>query len=1033
MSLKEKVVWLPYDFDTAIGINNEGKLVFGYELEDTDHLEGGADVYNGQESVIWKNIRVAFAKELAEMYKTLRSTGALSYQKVEQMFEEHQAKWPERLANEDSKFKYTDPGVEDGNWSYLEMLQGLKTEQRKWWLYNRFRYIDSKYNAGDALSDLIQLRGYAKADVTVTPYADIYPSVKYGSYLVQARGKRGTATTLPCPLDNVNDTEIYIYSSSQLASVGDLSGLKVGFADFSMATRLQNIKIGDSDPEYENRNLTALTLGNNILLKTLDVRNCPSLGTGDQKAVDISGCEIIEEVYFDGTAIQGLTLPNGGVLKKLHLPSTMTNLTILNQKAITEFVIPTYDNISTLRLENVSAVIDELAILNAVPAGSRVRLIGVAWECADAEEIEGILAVLDTMRGLNESGGNMDKAQVAGRIHIPTLTGSQKGSFEARYPYINYDADYLETTLTLKTWDSSSTIAEITCYNGVPQSEIPEVPVRESTAQYSYTPEGWNVSVDAQTGDADCVQNVTSDRTVYAAYSRTVRTYTVTFVRAAEDGGGTLQTLPYIPYGRTLSASSYTGATPTTTKGDAAEYPFQSWTPAFAPIIADTTYTARFGSPVEIAEITDSWERIITNIDNGTYADKYKLGNYKPLDLGDEGIINMQIVAMDEDVLSSGGTAPITFIGMEVLNTEKYSGSSGGGRWSNSTIHGFLQTDILPMIESRHKSVHDRLQRVNKISRYSISTSYNSTETTQDLLWIPNAREVGVGGTNVETYGVAYSKVYKNNPSRRKCKSGDSETTYMWATRTHFSYNAGVVVINPDGTYGNTYGRSYTCGVALSFCLGLEPETITDSWETILANESPSESYQIGDTKYLDLGAEGRHLMEIVAFDSDDKADGSGKAKITWISKTLLNSTHQMVSSYTGDWENTTLRTYLRSTVKDLIPETVRNSIVPVTKTTTVYVDGAVSTNGQTTADDVWIPSSRELNLPSPGETTGAIYSDKFAANADRVKNKNGEKAGYFTRTAMSRSIYVLVTESGGKGNGDGYYSRPFAIGFCTD
>ncbi len=1003
MSLKKKVVWLPYDFDTAIGINNEGKLVFSYELEDTDHLEGGADVYNGQESVIWKNIRAAFGKELAEMYKTLRSTGALSYAKVEQMFEEHQAKWPERLTNEDSKFKYTDPGVEDGNWSYLEMLQGLKTEQRKWWLYNRFRYIDSKYNAGDALSDLIQIRGYAKADVTVTPYADIYPTVKYGSYLVQARGKRGMATTLACPLDNVNDTEIYIYSSSQLASVGDLSGFKVGFADFSMATRLQHIKIGDSDPEYENRNLTALTLGNNILLKTLDVRNCPSLGTGDQKAVDISGCEIIEEAYFDGTAIQGLTLPNGGVLKKLHLPSTMTNLTILNQKAITEFVIPTYANISTLRLENVSPVIDERAILNAIPAGSRVRLIGIAWECADAEEIDGVLDLLDTMRGLNESGGNTDTAQVSGTIHIPTMTGSQKSSFEARYPYINYDVDNLETTLTFKTWEGNTTIAEITCYNGVPQSEIPEVPARESTAQYSFSPAGWNVSMDAETGDAACVQNVMSDRTVYAAYSRTIRTYTVTFVRAAEDGGGILLTLTDIPYGRTLTAASYTGATPTTTKGDATEYPFKSWTPAFAPINADTVYTAKFDSPVEVVEITDSWDTIITNIDNGTYADKYKIGNYKPLDLGEDGVINMQIVAMDADELTSGGRAPITFVFMELTST----GS----------------TNLLPLFPD---SIVSRMQKVNKT--YTLYSNYRYVTYNRNYtdLWSLSVRELGRNSYDQETSGVVYGKIYSDNTSRIKKKQG---VAAGYGTRSAYTSKLGFKV-NASGAFTDSVSGGGNC---FGFCLGLEPETITDSWDTILANENPSESYQIGDTKYLDLGAEGRHLMEIVAFDADDKADGSGKAKITWISKSLLNSTHQMVSSYTGDWENTTMRTYLRDTVKNLIPETVRNSIVSVTKTTTVYINGTVSTNGQATADDVWIPSSRELNLPSPGETTGVIYSDKFADNADRVKQKNGEKSGYYTRTAMSRSIYVLVTEGGGKGNGDGYYSRPFAIGFCTD
>ena len=47
MSMKKKVVWLPYDMDTAAGTNNEGALVFGYELEDTDHLAGGADIFNG--------------------------------------------------------------------------------------------------------------------------------------------------------------------------------------------------------------------------------------------------------------------------------------------------------------------------------------------------------------------------------------------------------------------------------------------------------------------------------------------------------------------------------------------------------------------------------------------------------------------------------------------------------------------------------------------------------------------------------------------------------------------------------------------------------------------------------------------------------------------------------------------------------------------------------------------------------------------------------------------------------------------------
>ena len=126
---------------------------------------------------MWNNLRDAFGDELRSMYQTLRSQGKLSYSNVEQAFEEHQSKWPEALFNEDSWFKYLQPLVEDGDGSYLDMLQGSKAEQRKWWLYNRFRYIDSKYNAGDALSDYIVLRGYAKSNISITPYADIYPTV----------------------------------------------------------------------------------------------------------------------------------------------------------------------------------------------------------------------------------------------------------------------------------------------------------------------------------------------------------------------------------------------------------------------------------------------------------------------------------------------------------------------------------------------------------------------------------------------------------------------------------------------------------------------------------------------------------------------------------------------------------------------------------------------------------------------------------------------------------------------------------------
>lgn len=572
--MSKKIVFLPYDMDTAIGINNEGALVFSYNLEDIDQTEGGADVYNGQDSVLWTNLRACFGDELQSMYQTLRSTGKLSYSKVEEMFETHQDKWPEAIFNEDAFYKYIDPLIEDNNSSYLSMAQGSKEEQRKWWLYNRFRYIDSKYNAGDALTDVITVRGYAKANITVTPYADIYASIKYGSYLVQTRAARNQAYELVCPLDNVNDTEIYIYSASQLKSVGDLSGLMVGYADFTNATKLQSLKLGEGG-NYQNGNLTELYLGNNVLLGTLDVRNCVALA----QAVDISGCTNIEHVYFEGTSITSITLPNGGILKTLHLPGTITNLTIRNQTAISDFQITDASNITTLRLENVSTAVNSKSMVMALTANSRVRLIGFYWTAADADEIDALFDKLDTMRGLDEAGNNMENAQVSGEIHTTNLTGADIAEFNSRYPYVTVTADHITTTLTYKTYDGSSVIATETVLDGGNGTRT-NTTERASTAQYTYTPNGWSLTANGNR-DADALTNVVADRTVYAAYTATVRTYTVTW---KNKDGSTLETDTNVPYGTT---PTYNGATPTY-QGETST----GWQPSISQVTGDITYTA---------------------------------------------------------------------------------------------------------------------------------------------------------------------------------------------------------------------------------------------------------------------------------------------------------------------------------------------------------------------------------------------------------------------------------------------------------
>lgn len=518
-----KFLILPYDYDTAIGINNEGELKFGYWLEDTD-LINGTKVYNGQDSVLYVNLRLAFADEIMLMYQELRKLKAFSYEEVEKRFREHQQSWGEAIFNEDAKFKYIDPLVNDGDNTYLEMLQGSKESQRQWWLYNRFRYLDSKYVAGDSLEDYIMLRPYAVSDITITPYADIYASIKFDNILVQERALRGdgdtpNSYTLKNPLENGNHGVIAIYSASQLASVGDLSGLKVGMANFSMSTKLNEVKLGDGAEDYENPNLNTLTIGNLTLLSNLDIRNC----TGLTSVVDVSGCSNIESVYAEGSSITGVKTPNGGILKTLHLPETVTSLIIQNQPLLTDFSIPTFGNISTLRLEGVDyGLFNFVEILNAIQPNSRVRLLGIEMNIQTAEEILALYDKFDTFRGLDESGNTLDNAVIGGTIHCDTITSNDYAEMVRRYPNINIVYEHITSTVRFYV-EGELVCTPIIVFDG---ADCPD-PITEGIISTPTKAESDTSKFIFNSWDSD-LKNITADTTVNAVFDE-YKKYFVTF------------------------------------------------------------------------------------------------------------------------------------------------------------------------------------------------------------------------------------------------------------------------------------------------------------------------------------------------------------------------------------------------------------------------------------------------------------------------------------------------------------------------
>lgn len=176
--------------------------------------------------------------------------------------------------------------------------------------------------------------------------------------------------------------------------------------------------------------------------------------------------------------------------------------------------------------------------------------------------------------------------------------------------------------------------------------------------------------------------------------------------------------------------------------------------------------------------------------------------------------------------------------------------------------------------------------------------------------------------------------------------------------------------------------------------------------------------------------------MEIVAFDTDDRADGQGKAGITWISKYCLIST--CTPSTTGsayDWETSNIRNWLSTAILPLIPSSVRSEIVAVTKVQRASQSGSVVLG--TTTDSIWIPSANEL-VGNAGleKDVGVYYQSAFPDATSRAKakvNNTGIKVTYVLRSAYGATTMFIVSRAGALESALATSPTNTAIGFCTN
>ena len=521
-----------YDNDTALGINNNGELIFPYGKEDGDYnIEGNPAsgyVFNGATSVFWCRLRDLLASEITSVFSSVASE-CFSANDLINQFDSYQECYPEEIWRLDIQRKYirtfTGESIDNSkpkhDVQYLrDMMQGRKKYQRRQWMRDQEIYFGTKALMNTVVGDnnRITFRCYTPTgDVAVppdytlriTPYSDMYVSVMFGNGgTQQVRAKAGVEYKIECPLSAMDDTQVTIYGANRIAALNDLSACYIAANNFSMASKLRKLVLGNTTRGYSNSRLTSLTLGSNELLEELDIRNCANL-TG---SLNLAQCSNLLKLYAEGTKITGVIFATNGKVRLVHLPETINTLTMRNLNDLTDFDC-TLAALETLTLEG--GTLDSLDIVTKTISTLQVlNLYNINWTVGDTVLLNKMVKLFYSLV--------TGSCYVSGSIRLQEISKYKKAwsDLEVTYNSANLVPQFIATYVNK---DGSVLHEEYVDRGSVPPDPVAEgwisTPTAESTEQYDFTYTGWD--------------NITgvmlTNRTITAQYSETIRKYTITW------------------------------------------------------------------------------------------------------------------------------------------------------------------------------------------------------------------------------------------------------------------------------------------------------------------------------------------------------------------------------------------------------------------------------------------------------------------------------------------------------------------------
>lgn len=1028
-------VWITdlYDLDSCFGVENSGYLQIPYYADWNYHLNG-TQKFNGRESRLWLMIEEAFAdaiqKKAQELTDKSSGNGGLNYETLYDYHIKNNAMLVcPAVVNRDMEHKYSDPWTEGyvdyssegypvrhiSDYKYLQ--RGSRTEQKDSFIFKRSNMMYSKYKCNKFINNNINFRvgtngGVPATDssVTVTASQAIYPAVKYGDGDAALVSIEKTAAGVPATITKPGSTAsdkvgfsdtVYIAGGTMLTDIGDISKFRPYELQLQNATGLKKLTIGSAESGYTNTALKSIDTSGCKILEELNIMGCTSL-TGN---IDLSKNGIIRKVFAGGSSASSITLPNGGVLEELHL-GEVSDIEILNQANLSVYDCSSYAKLSTLRVENTTAIptMEIVAERLAYLTGG-LRLVGINETITDTSVLE--MLISDDAKGKYvDNNGILSEAKnmypyISGTIHCDSIGSYLVNQLKTAYPYLtidagtiieqfvvtfcNYDGTMLDTQYILR---GESAVDPVTRdVNPIP------TPTRESTVSTDYTYFGWDSPFN----------RITSNTTVYATYSETARTYTIKWYN-----GEQLLKTATAKYGEGVE---YDGDTPTNTSLDsnAIYHLFDGWDNNTSFVDGDIVATAKF------TQATSPTDKELSEM---SPAELYALIK--------DGILDP--TGMNNTIISSGDE-------FDLVMGKDYD-------FDNVESEEFISLNS-PMTFNGKNYLNTNVKLFENDEPFTLVIDYQFSDTTANSCiascYEKNGFTLQYSNNPVVKWGASSTVAVGSSTNREivviRKKLGDPNL-YVYASN---KMNDTII----ESTITNSLSTQNSA--PLSFGANIQADGYIDMYAQGTVYWAKLWKSDLGTTVCRNLASWTRETITMQAAGNAEhtfrffkRSDNDRYTNCMFLMKDLLDRTHVMNSTNTnsGGWAKCAMRTWLNARVYNGLPDQWKLLVQQVKVSSSI---GNQSYEISSADDYIWIPSCKEVGV----NTTSSPYSSEsdatinyFTNDASRVKKLNNGKgaANYWWLRSpninYSASFYYVYT-TGSASSYNASDSHGVCFGFC--